>query len=129
MTRGVFDPPSRPQLPILHVLVIPDGGMFFAQGLEVDYASNGETINQTIEFFLNGLHATAEAHIKGCGHLKGLIKPSPEEVWLEFMNLLGDPHAIPHGFKVSSRLLLLQSKLWIASASYSTAFFLIKETP
>ena len=128
MSRGIFDPSSRPQLPILHVLVTPDSGMFFAQGLEVDYASGGETINQTIEFFLGGLHGTAEAQFRVSGHFKGLIKPSPKEVWLEFMNLLGDPHAIPPWFKVSSRLVLLKSKIWIASATFSTAFFLIKET-
>jgi len=42
----------------LRVLIVPDGTAWFAHGLEVDYAVQGDSIEQAIEYFEEGLRET-----------------------------------------------------------------------
>jgi hypothetical protein len=65
----------------LHVLIQNDDGSWFAQGLEIDYAAEGATIEDAKTNFENGLSATIFEHIKVYGHFWGVLKPAPEEAW------------------------------------------------
>src|ERR1700679_830697 len=47
----------------IRVIIVPDGSSFFAQGLEIDFASQGSTIEETKKNFEHSLCATIEQHI------------------------------------------------------------------
>lgn len=66
----------------LRVLIIPDGKGWFAQGLEIDYASGGDSLEDAKKRFQVGLEATIHEHLKIFGNLDRLIKTAPEEDWL-----------------------------------------------
>jgi hypothetical protein len=72
----------------LRVVLVPDGDVWFAQGLEIDYAVQGASEEEVKKNFEYGLEATVEAHLKIHGTIEGLLKVAPPAVWKE---LLGDP--------------------------------------
>ena len=47
----------------LHVVMCEDDGMWFAQGLEIDYAAYGKTIEQAQKHFELGMVATIHEHL------------------------------------------------------------------
>ena len=67
----------------LRVLVMPDGGNWFAQGLEIDYAASGESREDVKRRFESGLAATVDEHLKIYGNIKGILKAAPGEIWDE----------------------------------------------
>lgn len=67
----------------LRVVVIPDGQMWFARGLEIDYAASGTSIEDVKKGFQEGLYATVDEHLKVYGDIEKLLKPAPLEVWKE----------------------------------------------
>ena len=71
------------------VVIVPDGDLWFAQGLEIDYGVQGASEEDAKRNFEYGLEATVEAHLQINGTIEGLLKVAPPEVWKEF---LGDPH-------------------------------------
>src|SRR5947207_11901076 len=73
----------------LRVVIVPDGDLWFAQGLEIDYGVQGASEEDAKRNFEYGLEATVEAHLQINGTIEGLLKVAPPEVWKEF---LGDPH-------------------------------------
>lgn len=68
----------------LRVMICPDSGMWFAQGLEIDYAACGITIEETKSNFLEGLKLTIQKHLEIHGSITKLLKVSPQEVWDEY---------------------------------------------
>lgn len=68
----------------LKVLLSNDCGMWFAQGLEIDYASAGETIEEAKVNFESGLKKTVTEHLKLHGSIDNLLKIAPQEVWDEY---------------------------------------------
>jgi hypothetical protein len=69
----------------IRVIIVPDGSSFFAQGLEIDFASQGSTVEETKKNFEHSLCATIEQHIKIYGHINGLLQPAPLPVWQELV--------------------------------------------
>jgi hypothetical protein len=69
----------------IRVIIVPDGAAYFAQGLEIDYAAQGSTINEVKKNFERGLEATVEQHLKIYGNIKGLLQPAPPAVWQELV--------------------------------------------
>lgn len=67
----------------LHVILTPDCNSWFAQGLEIDYASQGETIEEAKKNFEIGFKSTIHAHIQMFGSIEKLLKLAPAEVWKE----------------------------------------------
>jgi len=67
----------------LRVVVIPDGEMWFAQGLDIDYASSGPSLEGVKENFQDGLSATVCENLKIYGSIEKLLKPAPQHVWKE----------------------------------------------
>ena len=70
----------------LRVIVTNEDGFWFAQGLEVDYATEGSSLEDVQQRFENGLKATIREHLKLHGDIKRLTKPAPPEVWAEFFS-------------------------------------------
>lgn len=68
----------------LKVLLSNDCGMWFAQGLEIDYASAGNTIEEAKDKFESGLKKTIAEHLILHGSIENLLKIAPQEVWDEY---------------------------------------------
>ena len=68
----------------LRVMVCKDtDGVWFAQGLEVDYAANGHSVKEVKKNFEDGLAATLELHIKAYNQIEHFLNPAPASVWKE----------------------------------------------
>jgi hypothetical protein len=67
----------------LRVVIAPDGDMWFAQGLEIDFAASGDTIDDVKSKFESGLACMIHEHLKMFGNIKGILKVAPVEVWVE----------------------------------------------
>lgn len=68
----------------LKVVVVNDEGNWFAQGLDIDYAAQGKSLDEVKQHFQDGFKATIEQHLKIFGNIRKLLKPAPAEVWKEF---------------------------------------------
>lgn len=67
----------------LHVLIVPDGRFWFAQGLEIDYAVQGDSVADAKMQFEKGLSATIHHHIRIFGDIEKLLRVAPNEVWMD----------------------------------------------
>jgi len=65
----------------LRVIISKDGKAWFAQGLEIDYAASGKTIEKTKKNFQDGLTATVRLHLQVHGGIDKLLRIAPQEVW------------------------------------------------
>jgi len=70
----------------LHVIVTNDDGGWFAQGLEIDYAAQGTSLDEVKKNFEDGLAATIQAHLTLHDNLDQFLKPAPQEIWQELSN-------------------------------------------
>lgn len=68
----------------LHVLIIKDGDGWFAQGLEIDYASAGSSVAEAKKTFETGLEKTVHEHLIMHGGIEKLLKVAPQEAWEEY---------------------------------------------
>jgi len=68
----------------LRVVICPDEGGWFAQGLEIDYAAGGATIPQVKKNFEKGLKGTISLHIQMHGNIENFLTPAPPEIWKEY---------------------------------------------
>jgi hypothetical protein len=64
----------------LSVLIVPDGKFWFAQGLEIDYGAQGDSVEDAQENFQAGLLATIHQHLKVHGHIEKLLKFAPSSI-------------------------------------------------
>lgn len=76
----------------LRVVITPDGDNWFAQGLEIDYASSGTTPDDVRSRFEAGLAATVHEHLKIYGSVERILKVAPPEVWKEMYSLASGEH-------------------------------------
>ncbi len=76
----------------LRVLLSPDGAGWFAQGLDIDYAASGATVEEAKENFGTGLVLTVAEHLRMYGGIQRLLKVAPQEAWTEY--LTASPDAI-----------------------------------
>lgn len=70
----------------LRVLLLKDGSGWFAQGLEIDYASSGGDLEEVKKNFETGLSLTIKEHLIMYGTIEKLLKIAPQEAWKEFLN-------------------------------------------
>jgi len=61
-------------------LVVRDTRFWFAQGLEIDYAVQGDSVGDVKTKFANGLAATIHHHLTIFGSVEGLLKVVPNEI-------------------------------------------------
>lgn len=79
-------------LKALRVLLCPDGAGWYAQGLEIDYAATGSTMEETKENFEAGLAKTIAENVRMHGSIQKMLKVAPQDVWSEY--LTAPPSAI-----------------------------------
>ena len=70
----------------LRVMLLKDGESWFAQGLELDYASAGATVDEAKKNFEVGFAKTVREHLVMYGNLSKFIQVAPQETWQEFFN-------------------------------------------
>lgn len=68
----------------IRVFISKDGDMWFAQGLDIDYASCGNTIAETKMNFETGIKKTIAEHLKLHGDIEKFLKTAPQEAWKEY---------------------------------------------
>lgn len=68
----------------LRVILSENDGLWFAQGLEIDYAAAGETLEEVKSNFEYGLEATIREHLKLHGHVENMLIPASQEAWKGF---------------------------------------------
>jgi hypothetical protein len=60
----------------MRVFIVPDGKVWFAQGLEIDYATQGDSLEVAKENFSKGLAETIDLHLQMNGCIDALLQPS-----------------------------------------------------
>jgi len=65
----------------LKVIICQDGESWFAQGLDIDYAASGESLEDVKNNFQLGLKGTIDLHIKAYGHIEKFLKMAPRVTW------------------------------------------------
>jgi hypothetical protein len=68
----------------LHVMVEHNGATWFAQGVEIDYAASGASLEDVQDRFERGLRRTIEANLKRFNSIERLLKYAPAEVREQF---------------------------------------------
>lgn len=61
------------------------GQVWYAQGLDVDFAASGESLEDVQRRFSRGLHSTIEAHLYKYGDASRLQR-TPRSVWKRFFD-------------------------------------------
>jgi len=69
----------------IRVLILQEPDGWFAQGLEVDYAAEGDSLEEVQRAFEQGFHATIDTHLRLYGGIERLLRPAPPEVWQELV--------------------------------------------
>lgn len=70
----------------LRVMLLKDGDSWFAQGLELDYAAAGSSIEEVKKKFESGFAQTIREHLLMYGNLSRFTQVAPQETWNEFFN-------------------------------------------
>lgn len=79
----------------INVAIYQKGKHWIAQGVEIDYIAQGDTVDDVKRAFENGLEGTINQHLKIHGDIDRLLKCSPDSVLLRvFRRLLKDPTSI-----------------------------------
>ncbi len=79
----------------MKVIICEEDNIWFAQGVDIDYAANGSSMSDVKKNFEVGLAGTIDLHIKLYGNLKKFLKNAPQEVWDELYNV-GSHHSYTH---------------------------------
>jgi predicted RNase H-like HicB family nuclease len=67
----------------LDVLIVPDGKFWFAQGLQLDYCAQGDSIEDAKKNFEDGLEATIDLNLRMYDSIENLLICAPSEVLKE----------------------------------------------
>lgn len=65
----------------LRVLICEEDGEWFAQGVELDYAASGGSLDEVQRRFQKGLAATVHLHLSRFQSIERLLKYPPKDVW------------------------------------------------
>jgi hypothetical protein len=76
-------------------MIVPDGKYWFAQGLEIDYAVQAQSVEDAKKKFADGLEATVHHHLQIFGDISNLLKVAPNEEWLDLWNTT-KKHSLVH---------------------------------
>jgi hypothetical protein len=68
----------------LRVLITKHEDGWIAQGLEIDYAIDGATVDEVKARFEDGLTLTVRSHLRVHNGIKQLFKNAPQEYWDKF---------------------------------------------
>ena len=83
----------------ISVAIYPSGRFWFAQGLEIDYISQGTSVDDAKRTFENGLMATIHQHLKVHGDINSLLHFAPPDVHAKVLRkLFQNPNSIKATF-------------------------------
>jgi len=92
----------------LKVVIMNDSAQntWVAQGLDIDYAAQGTSVENVKENFQNGLIASIDLHLKAYNSFAKLLKPAPNHVWQEmyYGPLFGQVKALKSYYGISLHL-------------------------
>ena len=71
----------------LTVLIVRDGNFWVAQGIEIDYAAHGSTVEEAKTNFEEGLTLTIEQNLRVYQTIEKILCPAPSSVQLEALRL------------------------------------------
>ena len=74
----------RIEIDELNVLIVRVGPGYYAQGIEIDFAACGDSIEDAQRRFERGFFETVSANLARFRDLKRFIKPAPEDIRREF---------------------------------------------
>ena len=77
----------------LKVILIQEAGSWFAQGLEIDYAAEGKTLEEVKAAFEKGFCGTIYENLRVYGKLDKFLVPAPVEIWKEMFYDCSDMNA------------------------------------
>jgi hypothetical protein len=100
----------------LRVLITKQDGAWLAQGLEIDYAIDGESIPEVKQRFQNGLAMTIESNIRVNGDIRDLLRTAPQEVWRDYFDAKNTLRRYTHSQVMISQLqqhLPFDQILWV----------------
>ncbi len=69
----------------LRVVLVQEGNAWFAQGLDIDYAAEGESLDTVKSAFEAGFCCTIHEHLRVYGKIDKFLNPAPAEVWKEML--------------------------------------------
>jgi len=69
----------------LRVVIVQDEALWFAQGLEIDYAAQGQSLETVKTAFEDGLCWTIHEHLKVYGNIERFLRPAPPDIWKELL--------------------------------------------
>ena len=73
----------------VRVILIPDGGRWFAQGIDINYATDGATLVEAQQNFERGLSLTLKANLQRLGHIDRIMATPPAEAWMPLIRDCG----------------------------------------
>lgn len=94
---------SRSPVLNLHVLLTRDEHGWLAQGLEIDYAIDGDSVDDVKARFEAGLTLTIQSHLRVYGDVRTLLRIAPQPIWDKFYA------AVPPDVQHKQALLTVQS--------------------
>lgn len=68
----------------IRVIILPDGKFWFAQGLEIDYGAQGDSIEDAKENFQQGFSATINLNLQN-GTIEKIRRFAPPEILQEIL--------------------------------------------
>lgn len=68
----------------LKVMITEEDGYSFAQCLEIDYATDGASVEDVTKRFEDGLEKMIDMHLQAFGNLDNLLQPAPSRVLMTF---------------------------------------------
>ena len=69
----------------LRVVIVQDESFWFAQGLEIDYAAQGKSLEDVKKSFEDGLCCSIHEHLTVYGTIENFLKPAPAQIWKELL--------------------------------------------
>lgn len=72
----------------LHVFLCPEDGQWTAQGIEIDYAASGASIEEAQKNFADGLVLTVNEHLVMHGNLDKVLETAPKDVLEQYIKTL-----------------------------------------
>lgn len=72
----------------LKVMITQEEGYWFAQCLEIDYATDGESAEDAAKRFEDGLEKAIDLHLKEFGTLDHLLVPAPSRILMGYNDKL-----------------------------------------
>jgi hypothetical protein len=76
----------------LDVVVIPSGRFWYAQGLQIDYGVQGDSMTDAKTQFEKGLRSAIHHNIRIFGTIDKLLQVAPSKVWSKMWNMSKAEH-------------------------------------